>query len=154
VLIVPATRVLRGHAAFAFIKDVSVNVTNAPQWSDADIETYLAEVTALAQRVPARASVTDFRGAMFGAHERRVVVDWLAREQIVPAKRTCLLASSTLLRGTVTAYAWMTGTDGAAFDPREKWRACTWVTEGGVASPGEVNAALEQCYRLLGIALV
>jgi hypothetical protein len=137
-------------ASFAYIKDVSVAVTNVPRWTDADIEAYLDEITTLGSRVPARASLTEFRGAMFSAHERRVVVDWLAKNQIAAGSRTCLLTGSALFRGAITAYAWMTGTEGAAFDPSDKKRACAWVAEGSQASKEEVLVALDRCYLLLG----
>lgn len=147
---VPPTRVLRGQAAFAFVLDVAVAVIDVPSWSDADVVAYLEEITTLGQRVPSRASISDFRGAMFGPHQRRIVVDWLAKEGLGAQTRACLLTSSALVRGAVTAYAWMSGTEGAAFDPKERERACAWVANGMRGSPAAVRHALEDCYRLVG----
>lgn len=147
----PPTRVLDGKAAFAYVNDVAVAVIDVPAWTDAEVVRYLEEITTLGQRVPSRASISEFRGAMFGPRERRVVVDWLAKEGLGEQTRACLLTSSTLVRGAVTAYAWMTGTEGNAFDPKDRERACAWVTVGTRADAASVRKALEDCYRLLGL---
>ena len=150
---VPPTLVLRGLAAFAYVDDVSVSVTNHPKWTDEDVISYLDEITALGRRVSATAAIADFRAAMFGPRERRVLMDWMARENISSQQRTCLLADSILLRGAVTAYAWMSGTEGGAFDPKEGYKACDWTTKTTRASAADVYHALMGCYRLLELEI-
>ena len=147
---VPPQKVLHGKCAFAYIDDVSVSVTNNPEWTDEEVVAYLDEITELGQHVSASAAISDFRGAMFGARERRVLVDWMEREKISAQQRTCLITDSALLRGAVTAYAWMTGTEGRAFSRADKTRACAWTTETTRATAAEVEAALVECYALLG----
>lgn len=148
---VPPTAVLRGLAGFAFVDDVAIAVTRVPEWTDADVIAYLEEITRLGRRVPSRASITDFQGAMLNAHQRKLTVDWLAREKVGSQSRTCLLTGSMMLRGAVTAYAWMTGAEGSAFDPTDRAKACAWTVRGLAAKADEVQRALEGCYRVVGL---
>jgi len=121
-----------------------ISVNNHTGWTDDDVIAYLEEITALGQRVSAAATITHFPGAMMGPRERRVLVDWLEREGISAQQRTCLLADSVLLRGAVTAYAWMTGTEGRAFDPADRRRACEWTCASTRATANEVERALAE----------
>ena len=139
---------LEGRLVFAYVADVSITLFLSPRWSDEDIRRLLDETTTLGHDETARATVSRFYGEIFGAHQRKVIVDWLAGRGLSPSPRNALLTDSQLMRGALTAYAWLTQAENRAFEPKETRAICDWVTRGLVAKPDEVADALEGCYRL------
>jgi len=141
--------ILDGRAAYAFVDDVSVVVSDVPRWTDPDVDRYLSEMTALAGRVTAKAALMHFRGDTFGARHRGQIVQWLEREGLTADTRACILSDSAVMRGAMTAYAWITRAETAAFDPHELSAACAWTTRDASASSDAVARAYQECRSLL-----
>ena len=145
--------ILGGRASFAYVDDVGIAITNVKTWTDADVERYLREMTTLAGRVTAKATILRFFGDVFGAHHRRLIVDWLKKEGLSEEGRACVLTDSAMLRGAMTAYAWLTRSESAAYAPSDLRAACQWATRGLRARPEAVEKACLECHHLLGQAV-
>ena len=141
---------LAGRLAYAYVHDVSITVFTMPKWVDADVYRMLEETTHLGENITATATISHFYGEIFGAHQRKLIVDWLAARKLASSPRNALVTDSQVMRGALTAYAWLTQAETKAFEPSDRVALCAWVTRGLRASPTEVRSALEECYRLVG----
>lgn len=139
-----------GRVAYAYVADVSITLFDMPAWSDANVVRLMEETTHLGEHVTAVGALSQFHGAMFNSHQRKLIVDWLAQNKLVASARNALLTDSAMMRGALTAFAWITQSETKAFDPKETATACAWITRGLKARPGEVEAAFVQCSQLLG----
>jgi hypothetical protein len=146
---VSPTTILDGRVAYAYVDDVVVTLFDVPRWVDADVVRVMEESTRLANNVVARGSVSQFHGEIFGAGHRRLVLEWLEAHGMTSQSRNALLTDSQVMRGALTAYAWLTRNDTKAFDPHDLAAASAWVSAGFKARPAEVKAAIERCQRLL-----
>lgn len=141
---------LAGRLAYAYVEDVSITVFTMPRWIDADVVRMLEETTHLGESITATATISHFYGEVFGAHHRKLIVEWLAARKLPTSPRNALLTDSQVMRGALTAYAWLTNAETKAFEPADRTALAAWTTRGLKASPTEVRSALEECYRLVG----
>lgn len=142
-------RITQDKVAFAFLDEVSVSVSNVAHWSDELVVQLLVEMTTLADRAVATASLIDFRGEVLGPRQRKITVEWLERERLSGTARTCIITESPLVRGAMTAYAWLTRTDAAAFSRAEALAACQWSAKGASVDPKRLLAAYQECTALV-----
>lgn len=147
------TRVLDGRAAFAMVADVSVAVIRVPEWTDAVIDRYLTDLSALAGRTVSKGTITRFLAAVPGSAERRRIAEWLEREGLGGQARVVMLTDSALMRGALTAYSWLVSTETRAFAPADLRPATEWLCRGLDARPDEVERAALGCHALMGVAL-
>lgn len=143
-------KVLDGRVAYAYVADVSVTLFDVPSWSDANVIRLMEETTRLGEGVTAVGALSQFYGAMFNSHQRKLVVSWLEGKGMIPSSRNALLTDSAMMRGALTAFAWITRSETKAFEPGEGAQAAAWITRGLVAKPAEVESALTRCRELLG----
>lgn len=148
--IVTPRALLEGRVAYAYVVDVAITIFDVPKWTDADVVRVMEETTRFSDRVVAKGSISQFYGEIFGSAHRKLILEWLAAHDMTSQARNALLTDSQLMRGALTAYAWLTQNETKAFEPRERDAICAWVTRGFEAQPGAVKTALEGCYRVLG----
>jgi hypothetical protein len=141
---------LEGRLGYAYVDDVSVTVFTVAHWSDADLVRMLEDTTRLGQNITATGTVSHFYGEVPGAHHRKLIVKWLTERGLPSSPRNALLTDSQLMRGALTAFAWLTQAETRAFEPTERDAMCTWIARDLVTKPANVRAALEECYRLVG----
>ena len=149
---VPATAVLGGRGALAYVDDVAIMVTNVEKWKDADVIQLLEESAHLGGRITAPAAVTHFFGETLGgaASQRKMIVDWMKDNDIEPTPRTLTITDSALMRAALMAYSWLTKTEMKAFSSTDMKAAYIWVTRDLDTNPEDVKVAVESCYKLLG----
>jgi hypothetical protein len=148
---IPPTAVMGGKAALAYVDDVAVMVTNVDKWTDADVIKLLEESARLGGRITAPAAIVHCFGETLGgaASQRKMIVDWMEKNNIDPTPRTITLTDSALMRAALTAYSWITKTEMKAFAPKDLAPACAWLTRDLDTQADDVRAAVEGCYSLL-----
>jgi hypothetical protein len=148
---IPPTAILGGRGALAYVDDVAIMVTNVEKWTDADVIKLLEESARLGNRISAPAAVTHFLGETLGgaASQRKMIVEWMEKNNIDPTPRTITLTDSALMRAALTAYSWITKTEMKAFAPKELAGACDWATRDLDTQADDVRVAVEGCYKLL-----
>ena len=149
---VPPTKVLNGKAALAYVDDVAIMITTIEKWTDKDIVQLMEESARLGKRVTAPAAITHFMGETLGAaaSQRKLVVDWMATNNIDPTPRTITMTDSALIRAALTAYSWLTKTEMKAFAQKDLLTGCQWLVRDLETKPEDVIQAVQDCYKLLG----
>lgn len=148
---IPPTAILGGRGALAYVDDVAIMVTDVEKWTDDDAIKLLEESARLGNRISAPAAVTHFFGETLGgaASQRRMIVDWMEKNNIEPTPRTVTMTDSALMRAALLAYSWLTKTEIKAFAPRDLAGACSWATRDLETRADDVRVAVEGCYKLL-----
>lgn len=148
---IPPTLVLDGRAALAYVDDVTVMVTAVQKWKDDDVIALLEASAALGNRTTAPGAITYFIGETLGAaaSQRKLIVDWMAQNQIEPSSRTITITDSALMRAALTAYSWLTKTEAKAFKTTELDTACAWLCRDLHADPNKVATALQGCRKAI-----
>lgn len=148
---IPPTTILGGRGALAYVDDVAIMVTDVEKWTDADVIELLEESAKLGQRISAPGAITHFLGETLGgaASQRKMIVDWMEKNNIEPTPRTITLTDSALMRAALTAYSWITKTEMKAFASKDLLPACTWLTRDLDTQADDVRVAVEGCYKLL-----
>lgn len=148
---IPPVTIMGGKVALAYIDDVAIMITRIDKWSDSDVITLLEESARIGNRVTAPAAITHFMGETLGgaASQRKMIVEWMAKNNIDPTPRTITLTDSALMRAALLAYSWLTKTEMKAFAPTDLAAACTWLTNGLNTDATEVRTAVEACYKLV-----
>lgn len=148
----PPTSVLNGRAALAYVDDVALMVTNVDKWTDSDVISILEASAKLGSKITAPGAITHFFGETMGAaaSQRKLIVDWMEKNDIQPTPRTITLTDSTLMRAALTAYSWLTKTEVKAFKSSELEQACAWICKGLLADPAKVRDAMLGCYKIIG----
>jgi hypothetical protein len=148
---IPPTAVLDGRAALAYVDDVALMVANVSKWSESDVLELLETSARLGNRITSPGAITHFLGETLGAaaSQRKMIVDWMDKNNIEPTPRTITLTDSTFMRAALTAYSWLTKTEAKAFKSNELDIACSWLCKGLVAEPDKVQEAMQGCYKLL-----
>lgn len=149
---VPPTAVLGGRGALAYVDDVAIMITSVEKWTDADVIKLLEESARLGGRITAPAAITHFLGETLGgaASQRKMIVEWMASNNIEPTPRTVTMTDSALMRAALMAYSWTTKTEMKAFASKDIAAAYVWVTRDLATKPEDVKTAVEGCYKLLG----
>ncbi|HSC76683.1 MAG TPA: hypothetical protein VLB90_10665 [Pseudomonadales bacterium] len=145
------TAILGGRVALAHVDDVAIMITNVDKWTDADVIKLLEESAHLGGRITAPGAITHFLGETLGgaASQRKMIVEWMEKNNIDPTPRTITLTDSALMRAALTAYSWITKTEMKAFASKDLVAACTWLTRDMDTRADDVRAAVEGCYKLL-----
>lgn len=148
---IPPTSVLDGRAALAYVDDVAVMVTAVQKWKDEDVIALLETSATLGNRITAPGAITYFIGETLGtaASQRKLIVDWMAHNQIEPSPRTITITDSALIRAALTAYSWLTKTEAKAFKTTELDTACAWLCRDLHADPDKVATALHGCRKAI-----
>ena len=148
---IPPTAVLGGRVALAYVDDVAIMITRVEKWTDADVIALLEESARLGGRITAPAAITHFLGETLGgaASQRKMIVEWMEKNQIEPTPRTLTLTDSALMRAALLAYSWLTKTEMKAFAPGELEPAVNWLVRGLDTQAADVRAAVDGCYQLL-----
>lgn len=144
--------VMNNRAALAYVDDVAIMVTAVEKWTDKDVIDLLEASAQTGKRVTSPAAITHFLGETMGtvASQRKLIVDWMEKNNIAPTPRTITLTDSVLMRAGLTAYSWLTKTEAKAFKTTELDVACAWLCKGLVADPVKVKEAVQTCYQLVG----
>lgn len=147
---VPPTLMLGNQVAFAYINGIAIVISTVGKWTDSMVIELLDQQSQLVGNRSSAASITHFYGEVFGAHHRKMIVDWMERKNLSSAPRTALVTDSPVMRAAMTAFSWLTKTEAKPFDMGSRDALCDWVTQGTGIPPAEVRTALDACYRLLG----
>jgi len=147
------TLLFKGRCATAHINDVSMVLTNHTNWTEAEVRQLLEESAVVGQQVSPPANIAIFLGDVFDAKLRKFATEWTAAEGYPPARRITMISDSMIIRGAMTAYSWMTKTEGKAFPMKDSTAMCEWITQGMIAKPVPVKEALAACFKLLGKTL-
>lgn len=150
---IPPTGILNNRVALAFVDNVTIMITRVEKWTAEDMHAVMEETGRLGGLIEEPCAMTQYFGATFGADatHRKLIVDWQTANNIPKVKRVVNLTDSTLMRAALTAYLWMSKTDGKAFKPADIDLACEWITRDLAVKPADVKAAIIGCYKLLGV---
>ncbi|HRF87631.1 MAG: hypothetical protein E6Q87_05920 [Cellvibrionales bacterium] len=148
--IVKPTLLLKGKACFAQIHDATIIVSDIPKWTNELVLEYLNGMTKVGGGVSVPASVAVFLGDSFDAGQRKLSAEWIAENGFEPAKRITMISDSLLIRGSLTAYSWLTKTEAKAFAMKDHKAMCDWITRGQIATAAQVHDALSTSFHLLG----
>jgi hypothetical protein len=148
---IPPTTIMGGKVALAYVDDVAVMITNIEKWTDADVIKLLEESARLGGRITAPGAIVHCFGETLGgaASQRKMIVDWMEKNNIDPTPRTITLTDSALMRAALTAYSWITKTEMKAFASKDLVPACAWLTRDLDTQADDVLVAVEGCYKLL-----
>jgi len=138
------------RASFAYINGIAIVITNVNKWTDELVMGFVEEQATLANNESAIANVTHFFGEVFGAHHRKMLVEWTEKKGLKPSARTAMVTDSVLMRAALTAYSMLTKTRAKAFEPKDIVAMCEWITQDTGIDPDEVRVALQACYKLIG----
>ena len=141
---------LNKRASFAYLNGIAIVISDVNKWTDELVLEFVEEQAKLAGNESAIANITHFFGEVFGAHHRKLIVDWIERKGLTPSAKTAMVTDSMLMRAALTAYSMLTKTRAKAFEPKDIVAMCQWITEGTDVSPNDVRASLEACYKLIG----
>lgn len=148
--VVKPSPLLKGKACFAQVHDVTMIVSDIPKWTDELVLQYLNEMAAVGGGISVPASIAIFLGDGFDAGQRKLSTDWIASKGFEPAKRITMISDSLLIRGSLTAYSWLTKTEAKAFPTKDHQAMCDWITRDCIATSAAVHESLEAAYKLLG----
>ncbi|MEZ5435077.1 MAG: hypothetical protein R3E67_00110 [Pseudomonadales bacterium] len=109
--VVKPTLLLNGKACFAQLHDVTLIVSDVPKWTNELVLEYLNGMTKIGGGVSVPASVAVFLGESFDAGQRKLSTEWIEENGFQPAKRITMISDSLLIRGSLTAYSWLTKTE-------------------------------------------
>jgi len=141
---------LNRRASFAYINGIAIVISDIDKWTDELVMEFVEEQAKMAGNESAIANITHFFGEVFGAHHRKLIVEWISKKGLTPSARTAMVTDSVLMRAALTAYSMLTRTRAKAFEPKEIVAMCQWITEGTGINPEEVRDSLEACYKLIG----
>ena len=99
---------LKGEYYYRHVGELCVSLCVAKTITDADWREYLEGTLAISRtfgHVP-RVGIVRFMGVHPNAGQRRMTVEFLARENIRPLDRLALLTDNDLLRGAMIAFGW------------------------------------------------
>ena len=148
--VVKPTLLLKGKACFAQVHDVTLIVSDIPKWSNELVLEYLNGMIKIGGGVSVAASAAIFLGDSFDAGQRKLSADWIAENGFEPAKRITMISDSLLIRGSLTAYSWLTKTEAKAFAMKDHAAMCDWIARGRIAKAEDIHAALLASFQLLG----
>lgn len=148
---IPPTTILQNRVALAFVDNVTIMITRVEKWTAQDMQEVMEETGRLGGLIAEPCAFTQYFGETFGADatHRKLIVDWQTVNEIPKVKRVVNLTDSMLMRAALTAYLWMTKTDGKAFKPVDLDLACEWITRDLNVKAADVRAAIIGCYKLL-----
>jgi len=149
----PPTSVFNGKGAFAHVNDVSMIVTDHKNWTEAEVRQFLEDTARVGGQVAPPANIAIFLGDVFDAKQRKFAAEWTEKEGYPPAKRVTMISDSMIIRGAMTAYSWLTKTEGKAFPMKDATAMCEWITKDMIAKPETVKEALAGCFKLVGKTL-
>lgn len=144
VLIAPKP-ILDGRAAFAYVYGVGIMVSDVDVWDPERVRRYIEEPGLRS----VSCSISHFLGQPLDAAGRKRARDLMVEHELV-GERTAVITDAALIKGALTAYAWLSGTDAKAFGSDALDAACAWAVKGTDRSPDPVREALAGCYALLG----
>lgn len=152
---IPPTKVLNGKGALAYVDDIAVMITTIEKWTEKDIVQLLEESARLGQQKTAPAAITHFLGETLGAatSQRKLVVDWMANNNIEPSPRTITMTDSALIRAALTAYSWLTKTEMKAFASKDLPAGCQWLVRDLDTNAEDVVQAVQGCYKILNVKI-
>lgn len=123
-----------GRYYYRQIGDLAVNLCGAKSFSDDEWREYLYGSLAVSRdlgRAPC-ASLIAFAGDHLNAGQRRLSADFMEKERVRPIERVAVLSESELLRGAMTAFAWLMPTlKYRPFKPSDAASALAWLKEVG-----------------------
>jgi len=153
---VPPTKVLNGKGALAYVDDVAIMITTIEKWTEKDIIQLMEESARLGKCITAPAAITHFMGETLGAaaSQRKLVVDWMANNNVDPTPRTITMTDSALIRAALTAYSWLTKTEMKAFAAKDLQAGCEWLVRDLDTRADDVVQSVKGCYKLLGKTVV
>lgn len=148
------TAILQNRVALAFVDNVTIMITRVEKWTADDMRAVMEETGRLGGLIENPCAFTQYFGEFFGADatHRKVITDWQMNNDIPKVKRVVNMTDSVLMRAALTAYSWMTKTDGKAFKPQDLDLACEWITRDLKVNAAEVKISVLGCYKLLGIS--
>lgn len=141
---------LNKRAAFAYIDGVAIVVSSIDKWDDKMVLEFIEEQAKAVGYISAVVNITHFFGEVFGASHRKLIVDWIGKNNLTASARTALVTDSAIMRAALTAYSWLTKTEGKAFDTKSRDAMCAWAVQNTSVNAAEVKKALEDCYKLIG----
>jgi hypothetical protein len=140
--------------AHARVGPLAVNVNVDRTITDTHIRDYMKVVIAAARGEWARVSLSYFAHDVPNARQRQIIVDELKRNGVPHPERTAILTDSALMRGALTAYSWLTGSDARSCAVADRRQALVWLAEKAPFDVDEALGALEECFRAVGRPLV
>ncbi|MEZ5493139.1 MAG: hypothetical protein R3E61_00745 [Pseudomonadales bacterium] len=152
--VVKPTLLLNGKACFAQLHDVTLIVSDVPKWTNELVLEYLNGMTKIGGGVSVPASVAVFLGESFDAGQRKLSTEWIEENGFQPAKRITMISDSLLIRGSLTAYSWLTKTEAKAFAMKDHKAMCDWIVRERIATATDVHEALSISFHLLGKKLL
>lgn len=143
------TALLEGRVGFAIVDGVGIMIMAVDTWTDSDVIRLMQDSSRLGNRVTAAANISHFYGNIFNANQRKLIVEWLAQENIAPSPRNATLTDSRIMRAALTAYSWLTKTETKAFLPTDRDGVSMWAAINTTAQPAAIKTAMEACYCLV-----
>ncbi len=148
--VVKPTLLLNGKACFARINDVTIMVNDVQKWNNELVLEYLNEMAKVGDGVSVPASVAVYLGDGFDTGQRKLAAKWAEEKGFEPTKRITMISDSLLIRGSLTAYSWLTKTEAKAFAMKDHVVMCDWITQGRIAKAADIHAALVSSFKMLG----
>ena len=87
------------------------------------------------------------------AKQRQIMFDALRAHGVPSTLRQCLLTDSALMRGAMTAFGWLTGSDSASYSVADRRKALVWSSEKAPFDADEAVRVLDECFRPCGLPL-
>jgi len=142
-----------GHT-HARLGPLVMNVCHAQVLTDEDMETYIRRTVQESRGEPALVSLSHYAHHIPSARQRQVMFAAMKTNRVPPPSRQALLTDSALLRGAMTAFGWLTGTDSASYSLIDRHRALLWLAETAAFDADEALVMLDDCFRRSGLPLV
>ena len=142
-----------GHT-HARLGPLVMNVCHAQVLTDADMEEYIARTVQESRGDHARVSLSHYAHHIPNARQRQVMFSAMKANGVPSPVRQCLLSDSAILRGAMTAFGWLTGTDSASYSLAERRRALSWLAENAAFDPDEALVMLDDCFRRSGLPVI
>lgn len=143
-----------GRYYYRQIEDLAVNLCTAKTFTDEDWREYLRGSLAVARELGRGPSVSliTFTGDTLNAGQRRVTAKFMVEEHVRPIERVGILTDSQLLRGAMTAFAWlMPSMKYRAFRPGAATEALTWLAQAGKFDPSLALSAWAEAKATLRV---
>ena len=144
---------LSGHT-HARLGPLVMNVCHAQVLTDEDIASYVTRTVQEARGEHATVSLSYFAHHIPNARQRQLLLAAMKTHRVPSPSRQVLLTESAVLRGAMTAFSWVTGTDSASHPLAERRRGLAWLAEKAAFDIDEALLMLDDCFRRGGLTVI
>ena len=143
---------MNGHA-HARLGPVVLNVCHARHLSDDDARGFIERSVRESGGDHALVSLSYYAHHIPSAKQRQIMFDALRAHGVPSTLRQCLLTDSALMRGAMTAFGWLAGSDSASNSVADRCKALVWLSEKAPFDADEAVRVLDECFRRSGLPL-